>query len=367
MKMSDDERHMRAALKLAQHSRGQTSPNPMVGAIVVDASGAVAGSGSYAKPNPEHAEAIALREAGDRARGATLYVTLEPCSHSGRDRPVPCAELVVRSGLARVVCAMQDPDAREQGAGLAALRARGIDLSVGTSGEEAARLNRAYVHHRMTGRPFVTLKMAQSLDGAIVARVGERRQLTGKPADRYTRTVRYEHDAIMVGVGTVIVDDPLLTIRPYKPRTVPYTRIVVDASGRIPVKAKVTKDQTHSRTIVATTDRMPEPTREALAKRGVSILECARSGEGRVDLGDMLARLGSAGMISIVCEGGPALGASLVADGHVNQVDWLIAPLLLGGPDAVPAIAAVARDVPLRVETLRRLGDDVLIAGEVVR
>lgn len=360
----NDEQYMKLALKLAQARLGQTSPNPMVGAIVVDQTGDVVGRGAYEKVGAEHAETVALREAGEKARGATLYVTLEPCSHQGRTPP--CTDDVIAAGITRVVSAMEDPDARVRGAGFAKLRAQSVTVDVGLCLDEAMRMNRMYVHHRTTGRPFVTLKMAQSLDGAIAARPGERRQLTGKRAANYTRAARYEHDAVMVGVGTVLVDDPQLTVRPNKPRAVPYTRIVVDARGRIPPRAKITKEQERARTIVATTDLMPALTREALAKRGVSILDCARTPDDRVDLEDMLAKIARADIISILCEGGPSLGAALLAAHRVNRVDWLVAPLLLGGADAVPVIGSATRDVPLRLETVRRLGDDVLIAAEIV-
>jgi diaminohydroxyphosphoribosylaminopyrimidine deaminase/5-amino-6-(5-phosphoribosylamino)uracil reductase len=361
----DGKRYMELALELAKLGIGQTSPNPMVGAVLVAPGGEIVGRGYYERAGSEHAETIALRDAQNKAHGATLYVTLEPCSHVTNNRSTSCADRVGSSGVTRVVAAMEDPDARVRGAGLARLRAQGVPVEVGLLGDEAARLNRAYVHHRLTGMPFVTLKMAQSLDGTIVSHRGERRQLTGARAQRHTRLARYEHDAVMVGVGTVIVDDPLLTVRPIKPRAVPYTRIVVDAVGRMPMRAKLTKDQSRARTIVATTDQMPHPTRDALLKRGVTVLVCAKDGNDRVDLGDLLGRLGRDGIISILCEGGPILGASLLAGRHVQAVDWLVAPLLLGGADAVPVIADVTRDIPLRLRLVRRLGDDVLITGEV--
>jgi len=360
----NDEQYMKLALKLAQARVGQTSPNPMVGALVVDRDGEIVGRCAYEKAGAEHAEVIALRGAGEKARGATLYVTLEPCSHQGRTPP--CADTIIAAGISRVVSAMEDPDARVRGAGFAKLRAHNINVEVGLLGEQAARMNRMYSCHRTTGRPFVTLKMAQSLDGAVAARAGERRQLTGKSAARYTRQLRYEHDAVMVGVGTVLVDDPLLTVRPNKPRAVPYRRVVVDARGRIPLKAKVTKDQARARTIVATTDLMPAVTREALEKRGVTIFECARSHDDRVDINDLLAKLADADIISVLCEGGPTLGASLLRGGHVNEVDWLIAPVLLGGPEAVPVIGNMSREMPLRLQTVRRLGEDILVAAEIV-
>jgi diaminohydroxyphosphoribosylaminopyrimidine deaminase / 5-amino-6-(5-phosphoribosylamino)uracil reductase len=360
------EQHMKFALELAAERRGQTSPNPMVGAIIVDPSGAIVGRGSYERVGADHAEQVALTEAGTKSKGATLFVTLEPCSHSSHTRTSPCAELIIAAGITKVVAAMEDPDARVHGAGFARLRARGVEVEVGLKSAEAAQLNRAYVHQRTTGRPFVTLKMAQSLDGTVVSHRGERRQLTGKRAANYTRRARYDHDAIMVGVGTVIVDDPLLTVRPLKARAVPYRRVVVDAGGRIPLKSKVMKDQERARTVVATTDQMPLATREAIAKRGVSVLICARDGHDRVDLNDLLDKLGRDGITSVLCEGGPILGASLLAGRHVNHIDWLIAPLLLGGADAVPVIADMTRDIPLRLELVRRLGDDVLITGEVM-
>ena len=361
----DDERCMESALELAAKAVGQTSPNPMVGAVLVASNGEVVGRGYYEGAGAQHAETVALRDAGEKARGATLFVTLEPCSHVSPKRDMSCADRVAASGVARVVAAMEDPDARVRGTGFARLRAQGIGVDVGPLADRAAHLNRAYVHHRLSGRPFITLKMAQSLDGTIVSHRGERRQLTGPRAQRHTRQARYEHDAVMVGVGTVIVDDPLLTVRPNKARAVPYTRIVVDATGRIPLRSKVIKGQSRARTIVATTDQMPQATRDALEKRGITVMICAKDGNDRVDLDQLLSRLGRDGMISILCEGGPILGASLLAGRHVQAIDWLIAPLLLGGPDAVPVIADISRDISLRLRLVRRLGDDVLITGEV--
>jgi len=339
----------------------------MVGALVVESDGEIVGRGAYERAGAEHAETRALREAGARSRGASLYITLEPCSHTSPARHASCADQVASAGIARVVAAMEDPDPRVRGTGFAQLRTAGVEVTVGTLAQDAARLNRFYVHHRTTGTPFVTLKMAQSLDGAIVSHRGVRRQLTGPRAATHTRAARYEHDAVMVGVGTVIVDDPLLTVRPHKARGVPYTRIVVDAVGRVPLGAKMLKEQRRARTIVATTEQMPQTTRDALAKRGVSIVVCAQDGNDRVNLHDLLTRLGREGITSILCEGGPILGASLLAGGHVRAVDWLVAPLLLGGPDAVPVIADITRDIPLHLERVRRLGDDVLITGEVSR
>lgn len=358
----DDKRYMRAALELAKNGLGQTSPNPMVGAVVIDMGGAIVGRGHHEKAGADHAEVVALHEAGEKARGATLYVSLEPCIHQGRTPP--CVEAIVNAGIARVISAMEDPDSRVRGAGHARLREHGIHVEVGVGAEDAMRLNRAYVHHRKTGRPFVTLKMAQSLDGNVASRSGERRQLTGKRAANFVRKLRFEHDAVMVGVRTVRIDDPQLTVRPFKPRAVPYTRVIVDGRGSIPLKARVTKDQLRAKTIVATTDLMPVATRDALVKRGVSILECARDEHGLVDLSDLLKKLGEANIISLLCEGGPTLAASLLRGRHVSHVYWLVAPLLLGGEDAVPVIGNGLLNVQLRLDNIRRLADDVLISAE---
>jgi diaminohydroxyphosphoribosylaminopyrimidine deaminase/5-amino-6-(5-phosphoribosylamino)uracil reductase len=356
---------MRLALKLAGEGLGNTSPNPMVGALIVDSSGATFGSGHHAKAGAEHAEVLALRQAGEKARGATLYVTLEPCTHHGQTPP--CTDAIKAAGIARVVSAIEDPDQRVRGKGHENLRASGIEVQVGVRAEEAEHLNRMYFTQRSSGRPFVTLKMAQSLDGAIAPRAGESRQLTGKRAAGFVRKLRYEHDAVMVGAGTVLIDDPLLTVRPFKPREVPYTRIIVDARGRIPLRAKVTKDQLRAKTIVATTDLMPDVTRQALAKRGLSVVDCARDDRDFVDLADLLRKLGERNILSVLCEGGPTLAASLIRGGHVNEFQWLVAPLLLGGDAAVLVLGNSPRDVALRLQGIKRLGEDLLVSAQPAR
>lgn len=354
---------MRQALKLAQRGSGNTSPNPAVGAVVVDSSGVLAGAGYHERAGADHAEVVALREAGDRARGGTLYVTLEPCVHHGRTPP--CTDAIKAAGIVRVVSALEDPDARVGGAGHAWLRENGIDLSVGSQAEAAAHVNRMYLHHRRTDKPFVTLKMAQSLNGRINASAGERRQLTGRRAANFVRKLRYEHDAIMVGVGTIVIDDPQLTVRPFKARAAPYTRVIVDARGRIPLKAKVLKDQARFRTIVATTSLMPPEVRAALEKRGVTLLECERTEHERVQLEDLLRQLGERGILSILCEGGPTLAGSLLATRQTNELVWLVAPVVLGGQQAVSVAQDGVLDLPLQLEAVKRLGDDLLVIARV--
>lgn len=345
---------------MAQKFRGNTSPNPLVGAVVVDASGEIAGEGAHERAGADHAEIVALRQAGERARGATLYVTLEPCAHQGRTPP--CVDAIRAAGVVRLVSAMEDPDPRTKGAGHAALAAQGVTVEVGDGDQEAAELNRMYLHHRKTGRPYMTLKMAQTLNGKVAARPGERRQLTGPRAVRLVRALRYEHDAVMVGAGTVTIDDPNLTVRPYKARAVPYARIVVDSRGRIPRTAKVLRDQKRFPTLVATTDLMPEQIRQDLQKLGVRVMECKRSSDGRVDLDDLMAKLGGENMLSILCEGGPTLAAALVAARRVDEFAWLVAPRLLAGVEAVDVLNGTT-EIPLDIASVKRIGDDLLVTA----
>ncbi|MBV8282109.1 MAG: bifunctional diaminohydroxyphosphoribosylaminopyrimidine deaminase/5-amino-6-(5-phosphoribosylamino)uracil reductase RibD [Candidatus Eremiobacteraeota bacterium] len=320
-------RYMRRALELAARAAGDTSPNPLVGAIVV-ANGRIVGEGYHRRAGAPHAERIALREAGARARGATMYVTLEPCAHRGRTPP--CTAAIIAAGIARVVIAIQDPDARVRGRGIAALQRAGVSVEVGDSAGEAREQNRAYLKHRVTGLPYVTLKIAQTLDGYVARRKGERTAITGARAAAFTRGERIEHDIVMIGVDTAIVDDPLLTVRPPHRRAVPYVRVVVDSRGRMPAHAAMLRDRS-ARTIIATTAAMPRRVRAQLARRA-QIMVCTSTRAGRVDLRDLLRRLGAQGHLSVLCEAGPTLARALLAARLVDRIHWLIAPKRFDAP-----------------------------------
>ncbi|MDQ6780112.1 MAG: bifunctional diaminohydroxyphosphoribosylaminopyrimidine deaminase/5-amino-6-(5-phosphoribosylamino)uracil reductase RibD [Candidatus Eremiobacteraeota bacterium] len=348
---------MRLALKLAAKASGNTSPNPLVGAVVL-AGDTIVGSGFHAQAGADHAEAVALREAGAAARGATLYVTLEPCAHQGRTPP--CVDAIVAAAPARVVVAIEDPDERVRGQGIKRLRDAGITIDVGVEAAAAFELNRRYLHHRRTHLPFLTLKMAQSLDGKIAPQPGQQLQLTGKRALKLVRTLRFEHDAVMVGAGTIAVDDPQLTVRPAKKRAQPYLRIVADARGSVPLRARIFKEQSRARTIVLTTAQMPGTVREELQRREIKLLECAADSTGRVDLHDALRRLGEMDVVSVLCEGGPTLAASLLQQRLVNELQWLIAPSALGA-DAQAVLGMLPAQLGLRFDDVRRLGEDVAI------
>jgi diaminohydroxyphosphoribosylaminopyrimidine deaminase/5-amino-6-(5-phosphoribosylamino)uracil reductase len=350
----DDAHHMRCAFDLARKARGNTSPNPAVGAIAVDAGGAIVGEGYHERAGAPHAEAVALAQAGDKARGGTLFITLEPCDHEGRTPP--CTQAILAAGVRRVVVAAEDADPRVRGRGIARLRAAGVQVEVGVGRDEAVELNAAYTHHRTTGRSFVALKMAASLDGAIAPRAGVRHRLTGSKAFDFVNELRYEYDAVLVGVHTAIVDDPKLTVRPSKPRAVPYLRIVADAHGHLPLDGHLTRDAVATPTMVVGTEAMPVARRAELESCGVEVMICPATPEGYVNLASMLQMLGSRGIVSILCEGGPTLAASLLAGAHVGRVYWLVAPEIATSTRTPTSIA-------LRIDSTAMLGSDLLITS----
>lgn len=293
-----DAAFMALALRLAAKGRGRTHPNPMVGAVVV-AKGRVVGQGWHRRAGGPHAEVPALRAAGRRARGATLYVTLEPCSHTGKRTP-PCVPAIVASSVKRVVVAMRDPNPRVHGRGLSALRRAGIRVDVGCRQQDAERLNEAYGHWMRTGRPFVVLKAAMTLDGKIATADGDSQWITGAAARRDAHRLRSEVDAVMVGAGTVLRDDPRLTVRmgaqgPLQPRPV-----VLDSTLRLPLGARVLAG---GRAIVATTAKAPAPRIERLRAQGVTVLVLPLQ-NGRVSLRACLERLGGMEIGSVLLEGG---------------------------------------------------------------
>ncbi|MDR7554470.1 MAG: bifunctional diaminohydroxyphosphoribosylaminopyrimidine deaminase/5-amino-6-(5-phosphoribosylamino)uracil reductase RibD [Armatimonadota bacterium] len=364
---TDDRRYMEEALALAARAAGRTSPNPMVGALVV-AGGEVVGRGFHARAGEPHAEVLALREAGMRARGATVYVTLEPCAHQGRTGP--CADALVAAGVRRVVVAMVDPDPQVRGRGLARLRAAGVEVDVGVLEDRAQRLNEAFIKHRVTGLPFVTLKWAMSLDGRIAGAGGRPVAVTGEAARRYAHELRNTHDVVLVGVGTVLADDPLLTCRLPGGRT--PMRVVVDSHLRTPPTARVVATAGEAPTLVATTTAA-SPTRvEALRRAGVEVL-VQEHAVPRVALRPLLEDLGRRGVLSVLVEGGATVHAAFLAAGLADKVIALVAPVLIGEPGAPAPVAALPSAgtgadawAPRRlrdVRVLADLGGDVAIEG----
>lgn len=352
---------MRKAFGLAERGRGRTSPNPLVGAVVVDGEGVIVGRGAHLEAGGPHAEVFALRDAGARAAGATLYCTLEPCSHVGRTGA--CAPLVTSAGIARVVVAIEDPNPLVAGAGLRHLREHGVAVRSGVLREQAEEQNAAFLTSMRRRRPLVIVKAAISLDGRVAARPGERTRLTGPEADRWIHRQRAAVDALAVGSGTVLADDPLLTARGVH-RWRPLTRVLFDTRLRTPTSARVLSTRGAGPVIIMTTEEMcaraPERA-EALAAAGA---ELERLPERSVK--SAMERLGARGITSIVVEGGPALHRAALGAGVVDAVQVYIAPRTLG-PDA---LAWIDRDQwmrTLRDRQVRVIGDDVLVEGHVHR
>ena len=355
-----DDAHMREALRLAARGRGRTSPNPMVGAVLVDRRGVVVGTGHHERAGGDHAEIRALAAAGAAARGATLYCTLEPCCHRGRTGP--CVERIVEAAVARVVVAMRDPNPAVDGKGVEFLRRRGIPVDVGLREREAARLNEAFVTWVSRRRPFVTMKVAASLDGRIAARPGARTPLTSPAANRIVQALRAEVDAVGVGSTTVLVDDPLLTARE-TPRALPLTRAVFDRRLRTPPTARLCGTLEAGPVVVLTVASGSARHRERrarLAGAGAQI-ECLDAGRF---LPDAFERLAARGVTSLVLEGGRRMHEAAWEAGLVDRVQVFVAPVELGAS----GVAWMDRGAVFgAVDTLavRACGPDLLLEADV--
>jgi len=322
---------MRRALELAARGLGETNPNPAVGCVVVK-SGRVMGEGFHARAGGPHAEVGALDQAGRRARGSTLYVTLEPCAHHGRTPP--CAPLVRDSGAARVVVALRDPNPQVAGRGLALVRGGGATVDTGTLAAEAARLNERFLTATRERRPFVLLKAAHTLDGRIATASGHSKWITSPAQRKQARWLRRLHDAVLVGIDTVLADDPLLLPSPRTRR--PFTRVVLDSGLRLPARSRLARSARRGAPVLVLTSRPTPARRRPLERAGVEVLEVPESG-GRVSLGKALETLAAREMTSVMVEGGSEVLGAFLAARLVDQVALFRAPLLLGGRGSRPA------------------------------
>jgi diaminohydroxyphosphoribosylaminopyrimidine deaminase/5-amino-6-(5-phosphoribosylamino)uracil reductase len=361
-----DEAYVERALGLAERGRGLTSPNPMVGAVVVSG-GRIVGEGYHEGPGNPHAEAVAVARAGARARGATLYTTLEPCDHFGRTPP--CTDAIVEAGIVRVVSAIADPNPIVDGRGFAKLEAAGVEVRRGVLSELAERQLEAYAKHVRTGHPFVTWKMAASLDGKVAARDGSSRWITGEAARADVHRLRAGADAIVIGAGTALVDDPSLTVRDPSYRGRPPLRVLVDARGRVPETGDLFDGS--APTLVATTDQAPADRREAWRARGAEVVEY-ESEAGRVPIGRLFGDLGKRDAQGVLLEGGPTLAWSAIEEGVVDKVVLYLAPRLIGGGRA-PGIlggrgfAPLSTALGLSVVSFDRVGEDLRVEAYVHR
>lgn len=357
---------MTGALSLAAQGAGRTSPNPLVGAVIVGPDGAVAGRGWHERADAPHAEIAALGEAGGRARGATLYINLEPCAHQGKTPP--CAPEVVRAGISRVVAAIEDPDPRVAGRGFQILRDGGVAVESGLMALEAARLNEAFISSVLNGRPFVTLKMAMSLDGRIATRGGQSRWITGEASRALSHEFRDRIDAILIGVETLLKDDPLLTARPQGKEGKPLIRIVLDSHLRTPPAARALPPDRGVATIIAALKGSDPQSAEKLEKTGAEVLFLNPGPDGRVALAPLLAALAERGVRHLLVEGGGQVHGSFLGQGLADRVMAFIAPMIIGddaAPGAVSGEGAAELSMAPKLSHVEheKIGDDILIQG----
>lgn len=359
----DDADFMQRALRLARRARGRTNPNPMVGAVIAKQK-KIIGEGYHKRPGTGHAEVIAIDAASSGVKGSILYVTLEPCCHRDKRTP-PCTDKIISSGVSRVVIAMQDPNPKVSGRGIAELRNAGITVDVGVLEKSARQLNEAYAKHVATGMPLVILKTAMTLDGKIATPGGESKWITGEPARRMVHRLRGSVDAIITAIGTVRADNPQMTCRSGGRSPL---RVVVDPELRIDPKARIL--QTPPCTIIVTQKNSPSTAKEsALIGSGAEILYYESK---RTDLTWLLRELGKRNVMSVLVEGGASLNASFLDAGIVDKVMFFIAPKIMGGRESVPVVGGrnarkLSDALKLERTKFRRIGDDFLIEGYIAR
>ena len=351
-------KYMALVLKLAEKGRGLTSPNPMVGCIVVKR-GRIVGRGWHRKAGAEHAEVMALSEAGKKAVNSTLYVNLEPCSHWGRTPP--CTEKIVEAGVREVIIGMKDPNPIVDG--FRELKFRGIKTKIGKLEREAKRLNEEYIKYARTKRPFVTIKVAMSADGKIATKTGDSKYITSREARTLVHKLRAEVDAVMVGLNTVIRDDPELTPRLFKGKD--PMKIVVDSALKIPKNCNLMKNP--SKLIIATTSKAHKTDMEKMHQKGIKVI-VAKSSKGMVDLQDLMKQLGKHEITNVMIEGGSELNSSAIKAGVVDKMLIFTAPKLIGnGKGAIGnlGINTIDKAIEMKNVTLAKIGKDMLIEGYI--
>ena len=358
-----DQFFMKEALRLAARGRGQTSPNPMVGAVVVARDGVV-GKGYHERVGSPHAEVNALRDAGKKAAGATLYVTLEPCNHYGRTPP--CTLSVVNSGITRVVVGMADPNPHVEGGGTNTLRQQGITVDTGVLERECRLLNQAFIKHSTSGIPLVTLKVAATLDGRIAARTGDSRWISNERSRRFVHRLRSRSDGILVGIETVLADDPQLTARLPQPCRQPV-RLVLDGGLRLSATSHLARTAREVPVWVACSKAAPRQKEEELTRAGMEVLRLPVT-ENRIDLSSLLCECGKRGLTSLLVEGGGRVLGDFLESLLADEFYFFYAPKILVDPQAVPMLQgrprqSVSEALPVYDLRVRRLGSDVMLSG----
>ena len=362
-----DERLTRRALTLAARGTGQVSPSPLVGCVIVDARGEVIGEGFYLYDDVKHAETIALEQAGERAKGATAYVSLEPHAHQGRTPP--CTDALITAGIRRVVAPIEDPNPDVAGRGFAHLRRAGVDVRTGILAREAERLNEKYIHGMRWGRPFVHLKLACSLDGRTATRTGDSRWITGTEARERVHELRHEYDAILVGAGTALCDDPLLTDRSGRRRRRPLVRVVLDETLRLNAQSQLVRTARDYPLLVFASKKADAERVRLLESFDAEVI---RDEEGGRNLSAVLDELGRRSLQSVLVEGGASVAGAFFDAGLVDKATFFIAPVVIGGRDAPGAVAGRGADKMADASQLadvetRAYGRDLEITGYPVK
>lgn len=358
-----DRKYMERALNLAAQGRGRTTPNPMVGAVLTQ-KGTIVGEGYHAYAGADHAEVVALKAAGEASGGAVCYVTLEPCTHYGKTPP--CAEALIKAGVTRVIVAIYDPNPLVAGAGVRRLREAGITVEVGLLQEAASRLNEAYFKYTRVKQPFVVLKAALSLDGKLATRTGDSQWITGEGARRRVHETRDTVDAVVVGIGTVLKDDPMLTTRLEGREGRDPLRVVMDSRGRLPLAARLLRTGSRS-PLIAVGPRIPPGRLHRLKEAGADVVVLPE-GDGGLSLRDLISELGRRQITSVMIEGGGKLATSALQAGVVDKLILMVAPILIGGEkaptllrgDGVEKLVEALHVSQLSVE---RVGQDLILEG----
>ncbi|MFW6284725.1 MAG: bifunctional diaminohydroxyphosphoribosylaminopyrimidine deaminase/5-amino-6-(5-phosphoribosylamino)uracil reductase RibD [Desulfosalsimonas sp.] len=356
---------MKTALELAEKGAGCTSPNPMVGAVIVH-DGQIIGRGWHEKAGGPHAEVNAIADAGNRARGATMYVTLEPCNHQGRTPP--CTKAILEAGISRVVCAMADPNPEVAGGGARFLADRGIDVTTGICETQARRLNEFFIHYIQTRRPFVVLKSAATLDGKIATRTGDSKWVTGPAARARVHQMRNCCDAILVGVNTVTADDPSLTTRLENTTGRDAVRVILDTRLSMPGTAKMLSQKSSAPTVIAASENADPQKAAGLEKAGARILSLPEKND-RVDLEALMEKLGQMNITSLLVEGGGRVAASFLQNRLVDKICFFYAPKILGGDGmgicSGPGPQMMSSAICITDMEIEQIGDDILIQGYI--
>lgn len=362
------EYYMGRAIELAKKGAGYTSPNPIVGAVIVK-DDRIIGEGYHMAYGENHAEINAFLNASEDVEGATMYVTLEPCSHYGKTPP--CAEAIVKRKIKKVVIGLMDPNALVAGRGIKILKENGIEVITGVMEEECKKINEIFLKYIVTKQPYCILKTAMTLDGKIATRTGHSKWITNELSRKYVHTLRHRVASIMVGIGTIIADDPLLTTRLENSEGKDPIRIIIDSEARIPLNAKVINNSAPSSTIIATTDRADDEKLKILEDKGVQIIKTPKR-NNRVDLAYLIKELGRRQIDSVLIEGGSELNFSAIEEGIVDKIYTFIAPKIIGGSSAKTPVGGLGKTsmeeaITLSNITIHQFDQDIMLEGYIKR